>query len=244
MCDRKGVTHTGWKGWIDVPAAPAAGGFGQWIDLSHVLNERLPHPSFFPAPRFRQIMSQPDRPLNVTEMQMVVHIGTHVDAPRHFFSDGPAFDEIPLDRLVGGGVVWHIDKPEHGVIDVADLEHARPRLRPGDIVAIETGWSKYFGSHKYDQHPNLSVAAADWLVAQRVKLLAIDFSTPDLAINRRPEGFDWPVHHMLLSCGLLISEHLRNLDSLAGSRAEFLFSALNIEGSDGAPARIMARHAN
>ncbi len=116
---------------------------------------------------------------------MVVHLGTHVDAPRHFFSDGPAFHEIPLDRLHGGGVVWRIDKEDDGVIDVADLERARPRLQPGDILALDTGWARHFGTPRYDRHPSLSVAAAEWLVAQRIKMLAVDMVTPDLPVNRR-----------------------------------------------------------
>jgi kynurenine formamidase len=36
---------------------------------------------------------------------MVVHVGTHVDSPRHFFNDGPAFREIPVTRLSGLGRV-------------------------------------------------------------------------------------------------------------------------------------------
>jgi kynurenine formamidase len=42
-----------------------------------------------------------------------------------------------------------------------------------------------------------------------VKLLA-STATPDLAVHRRPIGFDWPVHHSLLSRGVLIAEHLTN----------------------------------
>jgi kynurenine formamidase len=32
-----------------------------------------------------------------------------------------------------------------------------------------------------------------------------------------------------------------NLGSLVGSQVEFMFSAINIVGSDGAPARVLAR---
>jgi kynurenine formamidase len=226
---------------MDVPPSTAATAAGEWIDLSHVLNEQLPNVPFFPPPRFRLVMSQPKHPLNVTEIQMVVHLGTHVDAPRHFFSDGPAFHEIPLERLHGRGVVWHIEKDDYGVIDVADLERARPRLSPGDILALRTGWSRHFGAPRYDRHPNLSVAAAEWIVAQGVKLLAVDFVTPDLAVNRREKGFNWPVHHVLLGHGVLVSEHLRNLEALSGERAEFMFLALNVQDSDGSPARVLAR---
>lgn len=241
MCDAMRQAGRGWKGWLDLPAPAATKAAGEWIDLSHVLNEQLPNVPFFPAPRFRQIMSMPEHPLNVTEIQMVVHLGTHVDAPRHFFSDGPAFHEIPLDRLHGPGVVWRIEKEDYGEIGVADLERARPRLAPGDILALDTGWAKFFGTSRYDRHPSLSVDAARWLVEQRIKLLAVDTVTPDLAVNRREKGFDWPVHHVLLSRGVLVSEHLTNLDAISGGRAEFMFTALNVEGSDGSPARVLAR---
>jgi arylformamidase len=78
-------------------------------------------------------------------------------------------------------------------------------------------------------------------VNKQVKLLAIDFGTPDLPTHLRREGFVWPIHQILLKKGVLICEHLTGHESLAGSRAEFFFGALNIEGGDGAPARVVAR---
>lgn len=241
MCDATAYPGRGWKGWMDLPAPRTAKGAGDWVDLSHVLNEQLPNVPFFPSPRFRRVMSQPEQPLNVTEIQMVVHLGTHVDAPRHFFSDGPAFHEIPLVRLHGPGVVWRIEKDDYGVIDVEDLERARPQLQPGDILALDTGWAQHFGTPHYDRHPCLSVAAAQWLVSQRIKLLACDTVTPDLAVNKREKGFNWPVHHVLLGHGVLVSEHLTNLATLVNGPAEFMFLALNVQDSDGSPARVLAR---
>jgi kynurenine formamidase len=241
MCDRCPERGQGWRGWIELPPTPLCQGTGKWLDLSHPMSAAMPRVPAFPEPRFSLVRSLPADPFNATEMQMVVHIGTHVDAPRHFFLDGPAFDEIPLDRLGGPGVVWRIDTPPQGLIDVADLEAARPVLQPGDILALDTGWAARFPDPSYEDHPTLSVAAAEWLVAQRVKLLAVDFGTPDLPFNRRGADFAWPVHHALLGNGVLICEHLTGHPPLAGKRAEFLFGALNIKGGDGAPARVMAR---
>lgn len=243
MCDSNVRRGAGWKGWFELPASVPAqvGGEGGWIDLTHTLSNELPTVPFFPTPRFQQIMTQPSHPMNVTEMQMVVHLGTHVDAPRHFYSDGPAFHEIPLERLHGPGVVWRMDKQDYGVIGVADLEDASPAVHAGDMVALCTGWSAYFSLPRYHRHPCLSAEAAEWLVDKRVKLLAVDFTSPDLAVNRRQPGFNWPVHHALLCHGVLVSEHVANLHLLAGCRVEFIFGALNIENSDGAPARVIAR---
>jgi len=67
----------------------------------------VPRIASFPPPRIARIASIPDRPLNITELQMIVHTGTHVDSPRHFYNDGPAFQDIPLERLMGQG--WYGD---------------------------------------------------------------------------------------------------------------------------------------
>ena len=69
----------------------------------------------------------------------------------------------------------------------------------------------------------------------------MDTPTPDIALDRRPPDFNWPVHRLLLGHGILIAEQLANLGPLAGQRVEFLFGPLPIEGSDGSPARVLAR---
>jgi kynurenine formamidase len=150
-------------------------------------------------------------------------------------------DEVPLDRLYGMGVVWHFDVADGGIIDVADLEAATPRMRPGDIVLIDTSRSRYINTDRYMQHACLTGEAAAWLVEQGAKLVGIDCPTPDLASPLRPPDFAFPVHYTLLSRGVLIAEHVTNLEALAGKRAEIMFLGLNIAGSDGAPVRPVAR---
>jgi len=183
----------------------------------------------------------PAKPLNITHMEMAVHMGTHLDSPRHFFLDGPAMEAVPLDRFMGGGVVLGIEKPAYGVIAPADLERAEPGIEPGDIVAVCTGWGEKWGTPDWDRQPCFSVEAARWLRERRVKLLALDTPTPDLPLDRRPADFTWPVHRTLLANGILIAEQLANLQAVAGRRVEFLFGPLPIEGSDGSPARVLAR---
>jgi arylformamidase len=230
-----------WKGWIDLPPAKHETGAGPWTDLTHRLTEDLSRSPAFPKPVIRQILKMPEGNANITEIHMVAHHGTHVDAPRHFMIDGPAFDEIPLERLYGPAVIWRIEKGPFGVITPADFEAARPRLQPGDMVLLDTGWAQHVNTEKYEDHASLSVEAAEWLVEHQVKLLGVDFSTPDLTAHKRPEGFTWPVHQVLLSNGVLVAEHLTNLRGLANQRVEAMMLAIPIAGSDGAPARVMAR---
>ena len=83
MCESSRSRAHGWKGWRDLPA-PRIAASGPWTDLSHRITETLSRIPFFPQPRIRQIMTKPPHNANVTELHMVVHHGTHVDAPRHF----------------------------------------------------------------------------------------------------------------------------------------------------------------
>jgi kynurenine formamidase len=124
-------------------------------------------------------------------------------------------------------------------ITAADLEANSPLPEPGEIVFVHTGWGRHFqGDHAlYHRHPYLSADAADWLVERRVKMLAMDIATPDLPEGSRPPGFDWPVHHTLLGNGVLVAEHLANLDQVVGRRFRAYLLPLRIQGSDGSPVR-------
>jgi arylformamidase len=242
MCDTQTPLVRAWQGWIELPAPTGESGAGAWSDLTHTLTEELSRSPAFPRPVFRKLLSMKDGGnANITEIQMVAHHGTHVDAPSHFMIDGPTFDQIPVERLYGTAVVWKIEKGPFGVITADDLKAARPKLKRGDMVLLDTGWSQYINTEHYEDHASLSIDAADWLVDHQVKLLGVDFSTPDLTAHKRPAGFTWPVHQILLSRGILVAEHLTNLRPLADSRVEAMFTAIPIAGSDGAPARVLAR---
>jgi kynurenine formamidase len=241
MCDLCPQTAYGFIGWSVLPPAKPLVPAGEWIDLTHLVSPDMPCASIFPTPSFELLRTLPQDPFQVTQIHMVAHAGTHVDSPLHYYADGPDMASIPLDRLSGTGVVWQIDAKPNQVIDVDTLEACRPLLEDGDILALDTGWAKHFGSPVYEHHPSLSADAAHWLVDRGIKLLAVDFATPDLVYHLREPGFNWPVHRALLSRGILVCEHLTGHAALAGERVEFNFAALPIVNGDGAPARVTAR---
>lgn len=243
MCDCGARPGYGWKGWRCLPGEePLLVPAGEWVDLSHPLCPEMPRVPTFPAPVFERVRSLPQDPLNATRIDMVVHIGTHIDSPIHFFLDAPAMDEVPLERLGGRGIVWHPELNGAGLVEARHLEGLEGRLRAGDILILDTGWHAFVGSAKYDNdHPALAPDAADWIVAHDVKMVGLDIPTPDLPVAKRPPEFDYPIHKRLLSHGVLIAEHLTNMSSLRGMDVEVFCGALNIKGGDGAPARIVAR---
>jgi len=247
MCDCHESKGIGWQGWSTIPTpVTALNNSHPWVELSHAVSETMPRLKAFPKPIFHRVRSIPEHALNVTEMSFIVHCGTHIDSPRHFYNDGPAFEEIPFDRLWGPGLIWNANlEPTERSIEIKHLADADKLIKPGDIFLLNTRFHENWASSEYeDNHPHLSETAAQWLVEQGIKFFGIDTPTPELPVSKRPLDFNYPVHRKFLSQGILIGEQLTNLTELAGQRVEIMVNALNIAGSDGSPARIIARKIN
>src|SRR5919204_1796391 len=73
-------------------------------------------------------------PLNISEVRLATHAGTHVDAPWHFVPNGRTIDQIPLTDLCGWAVVVPIDRHAREPITAADLQASPEPIRPDDIV--------------------------------------------------------------------------------------------------------------
>ena len=126
-------------------------------------------------------------------------------------------------------------------VSIAQIVNSCNYMQRGDIVLIDTGWWKYVNTDVYEDHPVLTAESSEWLIAHGAKLVGVDSSSPDEAVHYRSKDFNYPVHHTLLSNGVLVAEHLTNLSALAGQRLEIMFLGINIVSSDGAPARVVAR---
>lgn len=212
-----------------------------WIDLSQYFSGDMPHAGSLPAPEFETLLCVEDDDINVQYYGAPTHVGTHVDAPRHFVPGGETIDDLPLDRFAGEGIVLDVSMDDPGEITADDLRSAGGDVREGDMVLLHTGWGEKYGDPDYDPHPWLSVGAANWLVERGVTLLGCDFITPDIPVPRRPDGWmEFPVHRTLLGEGVLIAEHLA-LGAVAGERIDVQGFPIKIRGGDGAPARFVAR---
>jgi kynurenine formamidase len=213
-----------------------------WVDLSHALDEDVPRIALFRPPSYTAVMSMPEDPMSVTRMDMIVHTGTHVDAPSHFIAGGESIDQLGIDRLSGRGVVCRVDAGDDEVYGLDALVD-RELIQAGDLVVLDTGWWRHFGSDRYHRHPSLSTDVATWLVDSGVALVGVDVATPDIPVHLRSEGFGWPIHQILLGAGVVIAEHLTGLGALSGQRVELVLAPLNIRGADGSPVRALGRAA-
>jgi kynurenine formamidase len=181
----------------------------------------------------------------------IFHTSTHLNAPIHLVPGAPAVGDLELQKFFGTGVVLSLPKKKWGLIEPSDLERAKPAIKAGDIVLINTGWHrKYADSKEYFGYaPGLSKHAAEWLVKKRVKLVGIDTACIDhpLATSLGPHRNgpqikyllpeykeatgreaikDFPewnaAHRTLLEAGIPTIENVGgDIDALSGKRCTF-----------------------
>lgn len=213
-----------------------------WIDLTQPFSGEMPHAASMPKPTFETLRYVEKDGVNVQKYSAPTHVGTHVDAPRHFIEDGRCIDELSLDRFAGEAVVLDVSKERPEEVTVEDVESAVGEVRADDIVLLYTGWEEKYGTPEYDPHPWLSVDLASWFVDREVKLVGVDNITPDIPLPHRPDGWtEFPVHRTLLEAEVLVAEHLTNLGPHTGQRLDVQAFPLKIVGGDGAPTRFVAR---
>src|SRR4051794_6899102 len=68
---------------------------------------------------------------NATKLEMDVHCGTHIDAPKHFIPSGAAVEAVGLDTLVGPA--WVADARGAASIDRDFLDEVDP---PTDVERL------------------------------------------------------------------------------------------------------------
>lgn len=168
-----------------------------------------------------------------SQMQLSLHTGTHLDAPRHLFDAGETVDQIPLDVLIGPAQLFDFGDVRYG-LGAGDLQS---QWAEGTRRAlIKTGASRRLKEHGFcEDFGYLQTDAAEFLVRSGVQLVGID----SLSID----GFnaaDLPVHRLLLAAGVVIVEAL-DLQDVSQGAYELICLPIKVE-ADGAPVRAALVH--
>jgi arylformamidase len=160
-------------------------------DLSQPLNQDAPFWPFYPPFEVKYFKRKIEHGVNAQYIKTSNHMGTHLDAPRHFVTAGKTIDEIPLEWLYGEGVIVDLSDTldELDVFTAAMIEE-RAEIKDGDILYIHTGWHKYaqFGSEpdeeKYiHRHPGPHFEIVDWLLEKKIHLWGVDMVSTDHPMN-------------------------------------------------------------
>lgn len=158
------------------------------------------------------------------------HAGTHIDTPMHLTQSTRYVLDYPLETFIGRGCL--LDVRGEKTIGYAE-EYARI-VQEGDIVLLFTGHGNTFYEADYfENHPVVEESLARFLIARNIKLLGLDFPSPD--------SYPFDIHKKLFESGILIIENLTNLDALLTAKTfEVIAFPLKIR-ADASPVRVVAR---
>jgi arylformamidase len=156
---------------------------------------------------------------NVSQMELGVHTGTHVDAPLHFFDGARAVDALDLDALVGPAQVVEVTGP--GDIEADSVPEGAER------VLFKTRNSAAWAEEAfYEDYSSISPECAARLVEAGVRLVGVDY----LSVG------SVETHQTLLQAGVIAVEGL-DLREIEPGGYTLICLPLKLVGSDGAPAR-------
>ncbi len=211
------------------------------IDLSHTIFDGLVTYKGLPPPIICDYLSREESrkyyeagtEFQIGKIEMVTNTGTYLDCPFHRYKEGKDLTELVLEQVADLDAVT-IDAVNVTAVDVNFFEGVNIS---GKAVIIHTGWSRHWNTELYfEDHPFVTKAAAEFLRNKNVALVGIDsHNIDDTKSNARP------VHSILLGAGILIVEHLCNLNQLPESNYQFTAAPPKIRGAGTFPVRAFAR---
>jgi len=210
------------------------------VDLSHTVEHGMVTYQGLPAPVISDFLSRQASRLryargtefHIGRIDMVANTGTYLDAPAHRFAEGADVAAIELDQVADlPAVLIRTAGPiEPNAIQNLDLR--------GKALLIHTGWSRHWRTDTYfnNKHPFVTRGAAEVMAKSGVRVVGIDsYIIDDTSDLTRP------AHTELLRAGVLIVEHLTNLDALPDSGAIRFFAVpVKVRGLGTFPVRAFA----
>jgi arylformamidase len=173
----------------------------------------------------------PGCPVNVSEIAMSPHTGSHTDAPLHYAADGADIADVPLDFYLGACRVVHaIDVGP--LVEPVHLRHAldgvpaRVLLRTARRARTDA-WDPSFTA--------IAPATIDRLHASGVRLIGLDTPSIDPADSKTLDS-----HQRVRAHGMAILEGLV-LDDVPEGDYELIALPLKIRGGDASPVRAVLR---
>jgi arylformamidase len=166
----------------------------------------------------------------MSDVELIDHVGTHIEAPLHCLMDGMDLSQIPLLTLIGEAIILDLKEAcsESGVTldQVKAAVDDAGGIRKGDIVFCMMGEIDYF-----------STEAIKWLIGKGIKLMGVDSEGVEIphSVSHANEN-----HLALFRAGIPLIERLANLDKLSKSRVKVFALPIPVVGLDAFPLRVIA----
>jgi arylformamidase len=215
----------------------------EWIDLTQPITEDTPVRPLHVQPEFEDYMTLQEDGTNSTIVHVETHVGTHMDAPAHFYpaADHRTIDQVTPEEMVAEGVVLDFThkKPNTAI----SREELRERsetfdVSAGEYVILDCGAEVADTEEYLTEYVYLDAGAAEYLREREVACVATD------ALNVDQSGLsleEHAVHRTLLPADILLVEGLSGVGRVPAGRVDVICTPLPYVGRDGSQVRFLVR---
>lgn len=204
---------------------------GIWIDISQRLDKNIAvWPGDTPFSYKVNWSKNESGSVNVGQINMSLHTGTHIDAPFHFDNDGKRVIELDLDLYIGSATVIHLpNRTSIGVKELSNLD-----LQGVTRLLIRTdAWKNR--SLFPQTIPHIQPELAAYLSELGVRLIGLDLPSVDPLDSK-----ELSAHHELAGHKIHILEGLV-LDEIGPGNYELAALPLPLVEADGSPVRAVLK---
>ena len=166
----------------------------------------------------------------MSDVELMDHVGTHIEAPLHCLKDGMDLSQIPLEKLIGNAVILDLRNvlSDTGVTleEVKKAVADAGGIKENDIVFCMMGETHYF-----------STEAIKWLVDAGMKLMGVDSAGVEIPHSVSHTNKN---HLALFRANIPLIENLANLDKIYKSNVKVYALPIPVVGLDAFPLRVIA----
>jgi arylformamidase len=168
--------------------------------------------------------------INLSDIRLSLHAGTHADAPWHFLPEGSSIDAVDLSAYLGPARVVGIPKGREVPVDILRQWDWREIPR----CLLKTGSAP--DSRRFNESfMAISPEASHYLVDQGARLVGTDALSVDAFTSE-----DLPVHRIFGKGRVAILEGLQ-LAGVPEGEYELIALPLRLVGLDASPVRAILR---
>lgn len=202
-----------------------------WIDISQRLDQQVAvWPGDTPFQYKVNWSKAESGSVNVGQILMSTHTGTHIDAPFHFDDHGRKVIDLDIHLYIGKARVIHLSNPSTiGLNELSEFDLAGVTR----LLIRTDAWKDR--SIFPETIPSIEPDVAEYLAERGVRLIGLDLPSVDPIDSK-----ELLAHHELTRFGLHILEGLV-LDDVLPGEYELAALPLPLAEADGSPVRAVLR---
>lgn len=198
-----------------------------WIDISQRLVKGIPiWPGDTPFSYQLSWSKEESGSVNVGQITLSTHTGTHIDAPFHFDEEGKRVIDLDLDLYIGRVRILHLPDPIQ--IGIEELQSKNLKGVTRLLIRTDT-WTDRSTFPR--EIPPVEPELAPYLQEKGIRLLGLDLPSVDPLDSK-----ELPAHHALTDQGVHILEGAV-LDGVDPGDYQLAALPLPLAEADGSPVR-------